>query len=111
MAELSAKGPLISSLYFQEAREVAGRLHLSRAVVIPVAVFLAMARGMTWFWTKPPDPPTASATNVLVTQRSGSVVCGKLASEKGVLLTKNKQAGTLTVLNDVAAINVVSACP
>jgi hypothetical protein len=111
MAELSAKGPLFSSHYF--LRTTQG----GRAAVLVACYsdnrhgFSAVATVMTWFWTKLPDPPTASATNVLVTQRSGSVVCGKLASEKGVLLAKNKQGGTLTVLNDVAASNVVSACP
>lgn len=97
--------------YLEEAQKAAKQLGLSRLLVIPATALLALAIGVTWFGTKPEKPETPSATSVLVTQRSGTVICGELVSEAGGLSVKTKRGSSLTVLDDVAAINVVERCP
>jgi hypothetical protein len=94
--------------YLEETRKAASRLNKSRFLVIPATALLAIAIGITWFG---PTTPLSSATTVLVTQRAGSVICGELVDGEGNLSLKNEQGETPSELSDVAALDIIDACP
>jgi hypothetical protein len=94
--------------YQDEVRKAAKQLRLSRFLVIPATLLLAIAVGIMWFG---PTEQTISATNALVTQKTGTVVCGELVGGNETLKIKTGPTSSPVELVNVAALDVIAACP
>jgi len=96
----------IRSWYKQEVASAVANLKRSWFLSGVAVVALIMAILINLF-----GPVQTSAGNVLVVQKSGSVMCGTLQKDKAgnLLLSKNGQAPIS--LNNIASITAVSSCP
>ncbi|MDQ2745107.1 MAG: hypothetical protein M3Z66_22810 [Chloroflexota bacterium] len=95
--------------YEDQAETAATQLHWSRYLVAPATALLAVAIGVTWF--APTSTPTGPT--VLITEKSGAVFCGSLATNATsgmVLLQPGVVSTRLIPIGAVASITTVSGC-
>jgi hypothetical protein len=107
-SEIWANGRSLRDASQLAAKEAARRLSISRKLVIPAVLALAVAVGLTWFGER---TSKADSTAAIVVQNSGAVMCGELTvGEQGNLQLKPTDK-TITELNDVATLSIVDRCP
>jgi hypothetical protein len=101
-------GVELRRLYPTETIRAARQLRASRILAVCTIPLLGLATGVIWYAT-PAERPAAS---VLVTTKTGAIVCGTLRRSDGALrINDGRSAETVVPFDRVQGIVPLSSCP
>jgi hypothetical protein len=92
----------------RETIQAARQLRASRILAVSAIPLLGLATGIIWYAT----PPGRSGATVLVTTKTGAIVCGTLRRGEGALHIED-QRGAVTVMpfDRIQEVVPLSSCP
>jgi len=92
--------------YRQATNQAISYLQQSRRLALVAVALVVLGFFITWFAPGPLD----TRTSVLVTQKTGTVLCGVLDRDASGNLVLTSRGQTIT-LHDVVSVNVIVSCP
>jgi hypothetical protein len=95
-------------LYPTETIRAAGQLRASRILAVAAIPLLGLASGIVWYTT----PAERPAVNVLVTTKTGAVVCGTPGqSSDGLRIKTSHDIETVVPFEDMQTFMPLASCP